>query len=118
MIINILAAGGTAAAENQFGLQQALKEGGIISQSVFTILVIMSVVSFYILFSKLFEQQKILNQAKRVRASFWNSTSLREGSAKLEKNSAYKQLVDDGLAAQEQHSKLTDPVEAADTLLE
>ena len=34
MIINILAAGGTAAAENQFGLQQALKEGGIISQSV------------------------------------------------------------------------------------
>ena len=116
MIINILAAGGTAAAENQFGLQQALKEGGIISQSVFTILVVMSVVSFYILFSKLFEQQKIINQAKRVRSQFWSSNSLREGSAKLEKNSAYKQLVDDGLAAQEQHSKLTDPVEAHDWL--
>ena len=40
----------------------------------------------------------------------------REGSVKLEKNSAYKQLVDDGLAAQEQHSKLTDPVEAHDWL--
>ena len=37
-------------------------------------------------------------------------------AAKLEKNSAYRQIVDDGLAAQEQHGKLTDPVEAHDWL--
>ena len=117
MLTTILAAGGAAAgAENPYGLGQALKEGGLISQSVFTILCLMSIVSFYILFSKLFEQQKIINQAKRVRQSFWSSNSLREGSAKLEKNSAYKQIVDDGLAAQDQHSKLTDPVEAHDWL--
>jgi biopolymer transport protein ExbB len=118
MIINLLAAAGAAApkGENPYGLIPALREGGLISQTVFAILVLMSVVSFYILFSKLFEQQKIINQAKRVRQGFWNSTSLREGSAKLEKNSAYKQLVDDGLAAQDQHTKLTDPVEAHDWL--
>ena len=118
MLTTILAAGGAAAAQgdNPYGLQQALKEGGLISQTVFAILVLMSVVSFYILFSKLFEQQKLINQAKRVRQGFWSSNSLREGSAKLEKNSAYKQIVDDGLAAQEQHSKLTDPVEAHDWL--
>lgn len=83
---------------------------------MFGILVLMLFFSLYILFTKLFEQQKILNQAKRVRAGFWNANSLREGAAKLEKNSAYRQLVDDGLAAQEQHSKLTDPVEAHDWL--
>jgi biopolymer transport protein ExbB len=118
MFTTILAAGGAAAGAeaNPYGLGAALREGGLISQSVFTILVLMSIVSFYILFSKLFEQQKIMNQAKRVRQSFWQSNSLREGSAKLEKNSAYKQVVDDGLAAQEQHSKLTDPVEAHDWL--
>lgn len=118
MIINILAAAAPAAAkgENPYGLIPALREGGLISQTVFGILVLMSVISFYILFSKLFEQQKIINQAKRVRSSFWNSTSLREGSAKLEKNSAYKQLVDDGLQAQDQHARLTDPVEAHDWL--
>ena len=118
MIINLLAAAGAAApkGENPYGLIPALREGGLISQTVFAILVLMSVVSFYILFSKLFEQQKIRNQAKRVRQSFWQSNNLREGSAKLEKNSAYKQLVDDGLAAQEQHAKLTDPVEAHDWL--
>ena len=117
MITTILAAAGTAAADaNPYGLQAALREGGLISQTVFGILVLMSVVSFYILFSKLFEQQKIIGQGKRVRQAFWSSNSLREGSAKLEKNSAYKQIVDDGLAAQEQHSKLTDPVEAHDWL--
>jgi len=83
---------------------------------VFGILCIMSIFSFYILFTKLFEQQKIMSQAKRIRAGFWNSASLREASAKLEKNSAYKQIVDDGLAAQDQHAKLTDPVEAHDWL--
>jgi biopolymer transport protein ExbB len=109
MITTILAAGGAAAAKdaNPYGLEAALREGGLISQSVFSILVLMSIVSFYILFSKLFEQQKIINQAKRVRQSFWQSNSLREGAAKLEKNSAYKQLVDDGLDAQDQHAKLT-----------
>ncbi|KQR87982.1 MotA/TolQ/ExbB proton channel family protein [Sphingomonas sp. Leaf343] len=118
MITTILAAGGAAAAKdaNPYGLEAALREGGLISQSVFSILVLMSIVSFYILFSKLFEQQKIINQAKRVRQTFWQSNSLREGSAKLEKNSAYKQLVDDGLDAQDQHAKLTDPVEAHDWL--
>jgi Na+/H+-translocating membrane pyrophosphatase len=61
MITTILAAAGTAAADaNPYGLQAALREGGLISQTVFGILVLMSVVSFYILFSKLFEQQKIM----------------------------------------------------------
>lgn len=116
MLTTILAAAPGAANANPYGLEAALREGGLIAQSTFGILVLMSIVSFYILFTKLFEQQKIMSQAKRVRAGFWNAPSLREGSAKLEKNSAYKQIVDDGLAAQEQHTRLTDPVEAHDWL--
>jgi biopolymer transport protein ExbB len=117
MLTTILAAGGAAAAEaNPYGLEAALREGGLISQGTFAILVLMSVISFYILFSKLFEQQKIINQGKRVRQTFWQSNSLREGAAKLDKDSAYRQLVDDGLQAQEQHTRLTDPVEAHDWL--
>src|SRR6201991_3605782 len=116
MSISILNAGGAGGNAEQFGVINALQQGGFISWSVAGILTIMLFFSLYILFTKVFEQQKILNQGKRVRASFWNSNSLREGAAKLEKNSAYKQLVDDGLAAQEQHGKLTDPVEAHDWL--
>jgi len=115
MLISILAAAAPKAAEeNPYGLRAALEEGGIISQTVFGILCIMSVFSFYILFTKLIEQQKIINQSKKVKQAFWRAPSLKEAAAKLEKNTAYKQLVDDGLAAQEQHGKLTDPVEAHD----
>ncbi|MFM9827825.1 MAG: MotA/TolQ/ExbB proton channel family protein [Sphingomonas sp.] len=117
MLTTILAAAAAGPAKpNPYGIAEALQQGGIIAQSVFGILVIMSVGSFYIMFTKLFEQQKVMSQAKRVRASFWNNASLREAAAKLEKNSAYKQIVDDGLNAQEQHTKLTDPVEAHDWL--
>lgn len=116
MSITILNAGASGGAAEQFGVLNALQQGGFISWSVAGILTIMLFFSLYILFTKVFEQQKIMNQGKRVRATFWNSSSLREGAAKLEKNSAYKQIVDDGLSAQEQHAKLTDPVEAHDWL--
>jgi biopolymer transport protein ExbB len=120
MLTTILAAGATAAdasgASNPYGLVPMLKQGGIISISVFVILVLFLVVSLYIMFTKLFEQQKVRNQAKRVREGFWQSANLREASAKLDKNSAYRQLVDDGLAAQDQFGRLTDPVEAHDWL--
>lgn len=110
------AAAGAPAGENPYGLQAALEQGGLIAWSTFIILVGMSIVSFYILFTKLFEQQKILNQGKKVRQGFWSMTSLKDGANKLDKNSAYRQIVDDALVAQEQHTKLTDPVEAHDWL--
>jgi len=115
MFIQLSAAAAPAAA-NPYGLAEALEQGGVIAWTVFIILVGMSVFSFFILFSKLIEQQKVIGQAKKVQAGFWRSNSLKEGSAKLEKNSAYKQLVDDGILAQEQHAKLTNPVEAHDWL--
>jgi biopolymer transport protein ExbB len=115
MLTTILAAG-AGTPPPQFDMLHALNEGGVISWSTAIILTVMLFFSLYILFTKIFEQQKIMNQGKRVRAQFWNSNSLREGAAKLEKNSAYRQIVEDGLAAQEQHKQLTDPVEAHDWL--
>lgn len=116
MFIQLAADAAPAAGKNPYGLFEALQQGGVISWAIFIILVGMSVFSFFILFSKLIEQQKVIGQAKKVKASFWRASSLKEGSAKLEKNSAYKQLVDDGILAQEQHGKLTNPVEAHDWL--
>ena len=106
-----------AANSNPYGLMAALEQGGLIAQTVFAILVIMSAASWYIMFTKLLEQQKILNQAKRVRTSFWGTPTIKDGATKLEKNSAYRQIVDDGLRAQEEHNLLTDPIDQHDWLL-
>ncbi|MET0180193.1 MAG: MotA/TolQ/ExbB proton channel family protein [Novosphingobium sp.] len=115
MLINTLAAATAAAApENKFGFAEALEQGGFIAYATVIILGIMSFGSFYILFTKFLEQQKIMKQARDVQANFWRSNTLREGANKLDKNSAYRQLVDDGLAAEEQHGKMTDALEAHD----
>ena len=111
-----LMAGAAAApaGENPYGLMQALNEGGLISWATFVILVGMSIGTFYILFTKFFEQQKIISQGNKVRASFWNSASLKEASSKLDQKSAYRAIVDDTMVAQEQHGKLTNPVDQHD----
>ena len=105
------AAAPAAGSASPYGLFQALHEGGLISWTVFIILVGMSIGTFYILFTKFLQQQKIINQGKKVRASFWNSPNLREASTKLESRSAYRSIAEDALLAQDQHSKLTDPVD-------
>jgi biopolymer transport protein ExbB len=102
------------AAANPYGLLPALEQGGIIAWSVFIILVGMSVFSFYILFTKLMQQQKIISQGRKVRSGFWNSPNLREAATKLDQKSAYRAIVDDTLLAQEQHGKLTDPIDQHD----
>ncbi|MFL6845163.1 MAG: MotA/TolQ/ExbB proton channel family protein [Allosphingosinicella sp.] len=106
-----------AGGANPYGLFAALHQGGAIAWATFTVLVIMSAGSWYVLFVKLFEQQKIINQGRKARSSFWQSANLREGASKLEKNSAYRQIVDDGILALEQHDKLTDPIDQHDWML-
>jgi biopolymer transport protein ExbB len=108
------AAAAPAAGDNPYGLMQALEQGGVIAWSVFIILVGMSIGTFYILFTKLMQQQKIISQGRKVRSSFWNSPSLREASTKLESRSAYRAIVDDALLAQDQHDKLDDPIDRHD----
>ena len=116
MIIDFLAAAGGEEVQNQFGFMEAMEQGGIIAWAIFGVLVIMSVGSFYILITKLLEQNKVMRQYNDVRSGFWRANSLDEGAKKLEANSAWRQLVDDSLAARQQHAKMTDDVEAHDWL--
>ena len=101
-----LAANVDTEVENQFGFWQAMEEGGPVAWSILAVMVIMSIGSFYILFTKLFEQNKVMRQYKGVRQSYWRASSLKEGASKLEKNSAWRQLADDAVRAQEHHAKM------------
>jgi biopolymer transport protein ExbB len=116
MLIQTLAAAATSAApQNKFGFVEALQAGGFISYATVSILGIMSFGSFFILFTKWYEQIKVMGQYKAI-AAFWRASSLREGTTKLEKNSAWRQIVDDGLLAEDQTTKLIDQTEAHDWL--
>lgn len=116
MLFELLAAAADAAPQNKFGFKEALEQGGFIAYATVVILGVMSFGSFFILITKWIEQNKILGQYKELKASFWRAPSLKEGAAKLEKNSAWRQIVDDGIAAEEAHGKMTDALEAHDWL--
>ncbi len=114
MNLYLLAAAAGEAPESEFGFLQAMEQGGPVAWSILAIMVIMSVGSFYILFTKLFEQNKVMSQYKNVQNQFWRASSLREGATKLEKDSPWRQLADDAVKAQEEHGKMTDSLESHD----
>ena len=103
-----------AASSNPYGLIPALEQGGIIAISVFAILVIMSIFSFYILFTKLMQQQKIISQGRKVRSSFWNSANLREAARSWKRAAPIARSSTTRCVAQDQHGKLTDPIDQHD----
>jgi biopolymer transport protein ExbB len=103
------AAAGAAAGKKELGFVAAIEEGGPVTWFILAVMVIMSVVSWYIMLTKYFEQNKVLKQLSDGSRSFWGAPSIKDGQAKLEKNSALRQLVDDGVRAEEEHGKLIDP---------
>ncbi|MBV7257100.1 MotA/TolQ/ExbB proton channel family protein [Pacificimonas sp. WHA3] len=98
--------------ENPYGLLPALKQGGPIAWFLFAVLLIMSLGTWYLLFTKWFDQRKIMNESKEIDKKFWTAPSLREGASKLPKNSPYRMIVDDGIRASEHHEgRLTDKID-------
>ncbi len=107
-----------AASKSAYGIVpmfvEAWKNSNFLPIITAGILALMLFFTFYILLTKYLEQNKVMGQSKAIGAKFWNAASLRDGAASLDKDSAYRQIVDDGLLAQEQHGKLTDPVDQHD----
>ncbi len=116
MIFELLTAAAAEAPQNKFGFAEALEQGGFIAYATVIILGVMSFGSFFILITKWIEQNKIMKQYKDMRSSFWRAPSLKDGAAKLDKNSAWRQVVDDGLSAEDQHSKMVNETDAHEWL--
>ena len=101
-----------ATGESPYGLMALINNGGPIIIGVLVILIIMSFGSWYVILTKFFEQKKILGEAATLDKQFWKAGSLEAGRAKLPKSSAFRQLVDDGLAAQGHHEgRLSDKID-------
>jgi biopolymer transport protein ExbB len=94
-------AGSAAAADTStpYGITHMWVNGNLVSRSILIILVIMSVGSWYIFFTKWIDQQRILGQAKSVEKKFWTSATLNEGVDKLPKGSMFRGIAEAGLKA-------------------
>ena len=91
------------AVANPYGIEAMLKEGDMVTRSTFVIMVIMSMGSWYIIFTKVFEQGKLLRSAKGVGEQFWNAGSIRKCADTLDEKSAFRFIAEIGLRASDHH---------------
>ena len=107
-----MAAPNTENVENPFGLQALWEQGGVVAHGTLIIMVILSLASWYIILTKLWDQRRLFKQYKEVEKGFWTAGNIRDGAAKLTgKDNAFRMMVEDGLrAAQHHEGRLTDQI--------
>jgi biopolymer transport protein ExbB len=98
--------------DNPYGLSALWAQGDFVSRFVLVLLVLMSLGSWYILITKLYESFKISREAKVVRKTFFKSISLTEGVKSLKSEGAFRFIAESGIQAGEHHEgSLTDNID-------
>ena len=88
---------------NPYGLEALWREGDMVSRSTLIIMIIMSMGSWYIIFTKVFEQSKLMRSANAVGEGFWKAGSMKQAAATLAENSAFRYIAEEGVKADEHH---------------
>ncbi len=89
--------------DNPYGLSALWAQGDFVSRGTLIILVFMSMGSWYILVTKLWESLKLSREAKAARGGFFKAASLSDGAKILKKGSAFRYIAETGMEASEHH---------------
>lgn len=102
----------TTTVENPYGLQALWTTGDFISKAVLFILLAMSLSSWYVILTKLWDQRRLKQSARTVEKQFWTAPSLKDGVERLKKGDDFRSIAEDGLRAASHHDgRLTDRID-------
>ncbi len=102
----------TATVDQPYGLQALWAGGDLIARAVLIILVIMSLSSWYVILTKLWDQRKLKQSARVVEKQFWTAPSRKDGVERLKKGDDFRAIAEDGLRAASHHDgRLTDRID-------
>jgi biopolymer transport protein ExbB len=93
----------TEVVDNPYGLEALWKGGDAVARITLAILVIMSVGSWYIIITKVYEQWRMGGQARAAQKTFWNAPTVRQGAETLKEGSPYLFIAETGLEATAKH---------------
>ena len=94
---------GQEAVANPYGLQALWQQGDFVARGTLIIMVIMSMGSWYIIFTKVFEQRQMMKSAKASTEAFWKAGSVKAGVGALEEGSAFRFIAEQGVKASDHH---------------
>jgi len=89
--------------DNPYGLEALWTQGDFVARGTLIIMVIMSMGSWYIIFTKVWEQRKLMVSAKAATDTFWTAGSVKKGAEGLDESSAFRYMAEQGLKAAEHH---------------
>ena len=101
----------TEVVDNPYGLEALWKGGDLVAKITLAILVIMSVGSWYIIITKVYEQSKMGAQARAAEKNFWKAPTVQEGAAGLKKTSPFRFIAETGIEATSKHTGLLEKVD-------
>ena len=97
---------------NPYGLTGILNSGDIVAQGVVALLLLMSLMSWYIILTKLWDQRRLKQSARAAEKQFWSAPSLKDGVERLKKGDNFRAVAEDGLRAVSHHEgRLTDRID-------
>jgi len=91
------------AVDNPYGLKALWLQGDFVARGTLVIMVIMSMGSWYIIFTKLFEQRQMMKSATVSADTFWKASSVKTGVGALEEGSAFRYIAEQGIRASDHH---------------
>jgi biopolymer transport protein ExbB len=102
----------TVTTDNPYGLAALWATGDIIARAVLILLLIMSLASWYVMLTKLWDQRKLKQSARIVEKQFWSAPSIKDGVDRLKKGDDFRAIAEDGLRAASHHDgRLTDRID-------
>ena len=102
----------SVAVENPYGLQALWAQGDFIAKGVLILLALMSAYSWFIIFTKWWEQRRLLKQAAEADKQFWGADNIKNGVGKLTgKGNIFKAIASEAIDSAEHHdSRMTQEV--------
>ncbi|HEY2816902.1 MAG TPA: MotA/TolQ/ExbB proton channel family protein [Casimicrobiaceae bacterium] len=92
--------------DNPYGLEALLKGGDLVARITLGILFLMSLGSWYIIVTKVYEQSRMNRQARAAGRKFWSAPTVKQGAEQLKKGSPYRFVAESGLEATTKHEGL------------
>jgi len=89
--------------DNPYGLSALWQQGDFVARGTLMILVIMSMGSWYILVTKLYESLKVASEARAARKGFFKHASLNDAAKTLKEGSAFRFIAESGIDADAHH---------------
>jgi biopolymer transport protein ExbB len=89
--------------DNPYGLEALWTQGDFVARGTLVIMIIMSMGSWYIIFTKIWEQSKLMKSAKAAADTFWTAGSVKKGAETLDEASAFRYMAEQGLKAADHH---------------